>query len=90
MTTASTTTRTAIETWLIGRITAYGKVDATAFTAETALLELGLDSVYVLTLCGDIEDEYGLDIDPTELGEHETVGDLATWLSTQLTERPSS
>jgi acyl carrier protein len=74
----------AIESWLMGRVVAYGKVDAGTFTSETPLAELGLDSVYALTLCGDIEDEFDLDVDPTIVWDHPTIGELADGISARL------
>lgn len=74
----------AVEAWLIGRVLAYGKVDAGSFTPETPLAELGLDSVYALTLCGDIEDAYDLDVDPTIVWDHPTIRQLADGISARL------
>jgi acyl carrier protein len=79
-----TTTATDIETWIVGRIVAYGKLDAAGFTAQTPLNELGLDSVYALTLCGDIEDEYGIDVDPSSLADYKTISELAEGLRARL------
>ena len=73
-----------IESWLIGRVVAYGKVDANSFTSDTPLTELGLDSVYALTLCGDIEDAYALDVDPTIVWDHPTIRSLAGGISERL------
>ena len=70
-------TTTEIEQWLVGRVVAYGKIQADAFTVDTPLAELGLDSVYALTLCGDIEDEYELEVDPTIVWDHPTIRELA-------------
>jgi len=72
---------TDIEQWLTGRVLAYGKVAPDSFTVDTQLAELGLDSVYALTLCGDIEDEYGLDVDPTIVWDHPTIRELAEGIS---------
>ena len=71
------TDATTVQAWLEGRVVAYGKVDAGSFTPDTPLAELGLDSVYALTLCGDIEDEFGLEVDPTIVWDHPTSRDLA-------------
>lgn len=76
-----------IETWLVDRVVAYGKVDAASFTPETPLAELGLDSVYALTLCGDIEDEFGLEVDPTIVWDHPTIRSLAHGISERLAAR---
>ena len=74
----------SIESWLIGRVVAYGKVDAKSFTPDTPLAELGLDSVYALTLCGDIEDTYALDVDPTIVWDYPTINTLAGGISERL------
>ena len=78
------TDATTVQAWLEGRVVAYGKVDAGSFTPDTPLAELGLDSVYALTLCGDIEDEFGLDVDPTIVWDHPTIRDLAHGISERL------
>ena len=61
--TTDSSTRTTTE-WLVDRIRFYDQVDASTVTADAPLAELGLDSIYVMTLCGDIEDSFGIDIDP--------------------------
>jgi acyl carrier protein len=73
-----------VQAWLEGRVVAYGKVDAGSFTPDTPLAELGLDSVYALTLCGDIEDEFGLEVDPTIVWDHPTIRDLAHGIAERL------
>ena len=78
------TDATTIEAWLEGRVVAYGKVDVGSFTPETPLAELGLDSVYALTLCGDIEDEFALEVDPTIVWDHPTIRSLAHGISDRL------
>ena len=72
---------TDVEQWLTQRVLAYGKVAPDTFTVDTPLAELGLDSVYALTLCGDIEDEYGLDVDPTIVWDYPTIRELAEGIS---------
>ena len=78
------TDATTIEAWLEGRVVAYGKVDVGSFTPETPLAELGLDSVYGLTLCGDIEDRFDLEVDPTIVWDHPTIRSLAHGISDRL------
>ncbi|QKJ20295.1 acyl carrier protein [Microbacterium hominis] len=72
---------TEVEEWLTGRVLAYGKVAADSFTVDTPLTELGLDSVYALTLCGDIEDEFELEVDPTIVWDYPTIRELAEGIS---------
>ena len=75
-----------VEAWLAGRVMAYGKVDAASFTADTPLAELGLDSVYALTLCGDIEDEFAIEVDPTIVWDYPTIRLLAGGITERLAE----
>ncbi|MGB4778768.1 acyl carrier protein [Microbacterium sp.] len=70
-----------IEQWLTERVIAYGKVAPGSFTSDTPLNELGLDSVYALTLCGDIEDAYQLEVDPTIVWDYPTIRELAEGIS---------
>lgn len=86
-TASATTTEAAVSpmaAWLIDRITFYDQVDPAAVTVDAPLAELGLDSIYVLTLCGDIEDAYGVAIDPTFFGDFETLGALADGLTARV------
>jgi acyl carrier protein len=69
-----------IEEWLISRVAAYGELSSDAFTVDTPLSDLGFNSVYALTLCGDIEDTYGIDVDPTVVWDHPTIRELSAAL----------
>jgi acyl carrier protein len=70
--------------WLIDRIRVYDQVDPQQVTLDAPLTDLGLDSIYVMTLCGDIEDTYGLSIDPTFFADLETLGDAARALDERI------
>jgi acyl carrier protein len=43
-----------------------------------------MDSVYALVLCGDIEDMYGVSVDPTLAWDYPTVAAITQFLSGQL------
>ena len=81
------TTGDTLADWLIGRIRFYDQVDPETVALDTPLTDLGLDSIYVLTLCGDIEDAYGFAIDPTFFAQYATLGELADGLTPRLTAR---
>jgi acyl carrier protein len=78
----TSTSESEVADWLVGRITFYNTADEV--TLSSPLAELGLDSVYVMTLCGDIEDTYGIAVDPTFFAGYETLDDLATGLAARL------
>ena len=79
-------TTTEIEQWLVSRVVTYGKVAPESFPVDTPLAELGLDSVYALTLCGDIEDAYDLEVDPTIVWDHPTIRELADGIAQRAAE----
>ncbi|MGW7260557.1 acyl carrier protein [Streptomyces sp. NPDC054834] len=45
------------------------------------LAEYGMDSVCALSLCGDIEDEFGITVEASLAWDHPTVSDLAVHLA---------
>lgn len=86
-----TETRTdsaALEEWLRERVAAYGDVSVDDVDVNAQLADLGLDSVYALTLCGDIEDTFDLDMDPSVIWDHDTIRSLAEALAGMLATRP--
>lgn len=48
--------------------------DEDTITMESVIRELGIDSLDTVEILMDIEDEFGVEIKPEEIGE--TVGDL--------------
>ncbi|KAA2257575.1 acyl carrier protein [Solihabitans fulvus] len=70
----------AIRDWLLDRVAFYLERPVTDLRPDVKLVEYGLDSVYALTLCGDIEDEYGLELEPTLAWDHPTVDAIVTLL----------
>lgn len=80
MTTNTTTAQDTVQAWLSSRITSYGKRAELGFDPDMDFAEIGLDSVYALTLCGDIEDQYGLEVDPEIMWDYPTIRTLAAEL----------
>ncbi|MGW7367619.1 acyl carrier protein [Streptomyces sp. NPDC054841] len=88
------TTRTAptaeaheIRTWLLERVAYYLERPAAEIDEGADLAELGLDSVYALTLCGDVEDRFGLAVEPTMAWDHPTVDAITAHLAEELARR---
>jgi acyl carrier protein len=46
--------------------------------------DYGLDSVYALSMCGEIEEHTGIDIDPAMIWDHPTVNALTDALVVRL------
>ncbi|MBV6701503.1 acyl carrier protein [Kitasatospora aureofaciens] len=67
--------------WLLDRIALYLKRPAESIDPTVPLAEYGLDSVCALSLCGDLEDEFGLEVEPILLWDHPTVESLTAHLA---------
>ncbi|WP_274563279.1 acyl carrier protein [Streptomyces spiramyceticus] len=75
---------TVIRDWLVERIAFYLETGPEDIGTQTELVDLGLDSVYALTLCGDVEDRFGLALEPTMAWDHPTVDALTAHLAQEL------
>lgn len=78
----------ALQEWLKERVAAYGDVPADGVNVDAKLTDLGLDSVYALTLCGDIEDTFNVDMDPSVIWDHDTIRALADALAEMFATTP--
>lgn len=76
-----------IREWLLNQVAFYLQRPVTELAGDVKLVEYGLDSVYALTLCGDIEDEYDLEIEPTLAWDYPTVDSIAELVHAKLAER---
>ncbi|WP_248240077.1 acyl carrier protein [Microbacterium kunmingense] len=74
-------TETDVQAWLASRVVTYGKKLPGDFSVDTDFADIGLDSVYALTLCGDIEDEYDIEVDPEIMWDYSTIRALADHLA---------
>ncbi|MGA4848560.1 acyl carrier protein [Streptomyces sp. G5(2025)] len=70
-------TRPQLQKWLIQRVGEYLEMSPDDLDPDSPLAELGLDSVYALALCGDVEDAFGITVEPTLAWDHPTVTALA-------------
>ncbi|MGI5152400.1 acyl carrier protein [Plantactinospora sp. CA-294935] len=70
----------AIRTWLVGRIAFYLQRPAEEIDTDAPLVEIGLDSVYAMTLSGDVEERFDLEVEPTMAWDHPNVNALAGYL----------
>jgi acyl carrier protein len=72
-----------LRTWLVDRIAYYVQQPAQDIDTGVSLANYGLDSVYALALCGDIEDTLRVPIDPTLIWDIDTVDALASYLGSR-------
>ncbi|MFC8433326.1 acyl carrier protein [Streptomyces sp. NPDC057253] len=74
----------AIRAWLVDRVAYYLERNPADIDEGTQLAEMGLDSVYALTLCGDVEDRFGLVVEPTLAWDHPTIDAITAHLAAEL------
>ncbi|WP_410875151.1 acyl carrier protein [Nocardia sp. A7] len=75
---------TTIQDWLIERVADYTERAPHQVDPVIPLAELGMDSVSAVALCGEIEDRWLLDIDPTLVFEYPTIAAIATYLTAEI------
>jgi acyl carrier protein len=73
-----------LRAWLAARVAAYVRLPVHEIQPDVPLAEYGLDSVYALTLTGEIEDHLGLAIEPTVIWDHPTIDALTRALLQEL------
>jgi acyl carrier protein len=73
-----------IAEWLTGQVAAALAVAPDRIDRHRPLAEYGLDSVYALTLCGEIEECLGLVVEPTLAWDYPTVTAMAGHLRSEL------
>lgn len=70
--------------WLVQRVASYLRRPPEEIDPRHRLDEYGLDSLYATILCGEVEDELGLVVEPTVLWDHPTVDALTDVLLAEL------
>jgi acyl carrier protein len=63
----------------------YVDVDPEEITPDTAILQdLKMNSYDIVTMIGELEDEFDIEVDTDDLQQINTVGDLADYITKQL------
>ncbi|MBB5925317.1 acyl carrier protein [Streptomyces echinatus] len=73
--------------WLRDRVAAQTGRPAEEIDADVPLNDYGLDSVYVFGLCAEIEDQYGIEVEPTVMWDNTSLAPLAEALLTLIAAR---
>jgi acyl carrier protein len=73
-------TETTLKAWLVQRVASYARRPPETIAIDVPLADYGLDSVYALTLVGDIEDYLGLSLEPTLMWDHPDINSLSSAL----------
>ncbi|WP_328870173.1 acyl carrier protein [Streptomyces sp. NBC_00287] len=84
MTAPSTHTERTLTDWLVHRVAEYLRTPPSEIDPAVPLAQYGLDSIAALSLCGDVEDAFGVPVDPTAAWDYPTVQALAGHLMDRL------
>jgi acyl carrier protein len=81
------TTRRPIQRWLTTRLGSYLAVPETTIDPSLPLAEMGVDSVHAISLVGDVEAHFDIDVDPTLVFDYPTVSHIAEFITTAVAAR---
>lgn len=70
--------RATIEAYLRDRILDRTGVDGAALTPSTVLLEIGLQSIDAVLISGEVEDQFGIELNPSIMFEFRTLEDVVS------------
>ena len=70
--------------WLVERVAIYLRRDPAEIDPGEPLAAYGLDSVAALSLCGDVEEDFDLILDPTAAWDHPTATAFAEHIAKEL------
>ena len=79
-TTDNRPTAELLRPWLVARVAEYTERDPATIDPAAPLSGFGLDSVYALALCGEIEDHLDVTLEPTVIWDHPSVDALVAFL----------
>ena len=82
-------TSESVRSWLSDRVASYTDRPVATVAADAPITEYGLDSVSALELCAEIEDRYGVRVEPVDLWDHPTVAALGALVADRAGARDS-
>ena len=73
--------------WLARRVADHTERPVRDVDPHLPLAELGIESVSAVSLCGEIEDRWDLELDPTVVFDYPTIAELAVFVVAETTLR---
>jgi acyl carrier protein len=73
--------------WLTTRLASYLEVSAATINPMVPLAEMGVDSVHAISLVGDVEMHFDIDVDPTMIFDYPTLSRIADFIGTAVAEQ---
>ena len=76
--------QTVLTAFIKARLSERTKVPVDQIDLSSGLIELGLKSIDAVLLCGEVEDEFKIEVDPASIFEHETLGGFVAAVMTRF------
>jgi acyl carrier protein len=73
--------------WLTTRLASYLEVSAATINPMVPLAEMGVDSVHAISLVGDVEMHFDIDVDATMIFDYPTLSRIADFIGTAVAEQ---
>jgi acyl carrier protein len=73
--------------WLTAQLASYLEVPAATISPMVPLAEMGVDSVHAVSLVGDVEAHFDIDVEPTLIFDYPTLVRIAEFISTAVAEQ---
>lgn len=75
----------AIAQWFAGKVGQYLNVASESIDVDTPLADYGLDSAFSMSLCADLQCEYGFNVETTLVWDYPTISAIADHLVSEHT-----
>jgi acyl carrier protein len=73
--------------WLSNQLASYLEVPAATINPMVPLAEMGVDSVHAISLVGDVELNFDIDVDLTMIFDYPTLSRIAEFIGTAVAEQ---
>ena len=70
--------------WLSNQLASYLEVPAATINPMVPLAEMGVDSVHAISLVGDVELHFDIDVDLTMIFDYPTLSRIAEFIGTAV------
>jgi acyl carrier protein len=79
--------RRSILRWLTAQLASYLEVSTAAIDPMRPLAEMGVDSVHAVSLVGEVEAHFDIDVDPTMIFDYPTLAHIAEYIDEAVAEQ---
>jgi acyl carrier protein len=76
--------REILTQWLVEKVAHYLEKNPVEIQSHQHLADYGLDSVYAIRLCGDLEDLLKIPVEPTLAWDYPTIDEMVQFLEQEL------